>query len=252
MEAVIYICHGSRLKKSKTESFELIDRVKQKVDIPIQEACFLELQEPDLAQTVSKVVASGATKVTILPVLLLTAGHAKVDIPEMIEKEVKKYPKIDFHYGRPIDVDTKMIKAVKDHIEKVTDNVEHYDILFVGRGSSDPQTLEDTGAIVSLLRREYPRNNIEKCFLAASEPKFESFLAEKVNVQKKSVLIVPYLLFTGLLIKGIKEYIEQFSLEEDQEILISEYLGHHENVVSVLKDRVEEAREESKLIATVD
>ncbi|KAB8138899.1 sirohydrochlorin chelatase [Gracilibacillus oryzae] len=252
MEAVIYICHGSRVKESKTESFELIDKVKRKVDVPIQEACFLELQEPDIPQTINKVVEQGATKITILPVLLLTAGHAKADIPEIINKKVMKYPEIDFHYGRPIDVDGKMIEAVKDHIQNVTEHVENYDIVFVGRGSSDPQALEDTETIVSMLRKEYPSNLIEKCFLAASQPKFEPFLAEKINEQKKSVLIVPYLLFTGLLIKGIKQYIDQFSLETGQEILLSEYLGHHENIVTVLKERVEEAREESKFIATVD
>ncbi|SER98853.1 sirohydrochlorin cobaltochelatase [Gracilibacillus ureilyticus] len=252
MEAVIYICHGSRVKESKTESFELINKVKQKISVPIQEACFLELQEPNLAETVKKVVSLGAEKITILPVLLLTAGHAKVDIPEIIDKEVMKYPEIDFHYGRPIGVDDKMVRAVKDHIERTTDNVEKYDIVFVGRGSSDLQAIQDTESIVSMLRKEYPHNNIEKCFLAASKPKFEPFLKEKVIDLEKSVLIVPYLLFTGLLIKGIKEYIEQFSLKEGQEILLSEYLGHHENVVSVLQDRVEEAREESKLSAAMD
>ncbi len=40
MKAVIYICHGSRVEESKKEAFQLIDKVKQQVDIPIQETCF--------------------------------------------------------------------------------------------------------------------------------------------------------------------------------------------------------------------
>jgi sirohydrochlorin ferrochelatase len=252
LEAVVYICHGSRVKESKEESFSLIDRVKKLVDVPIQETCFLELQQPSIQEAVAHVIHKGATKVVFLPILLLTAGHAKIDIPEIIIKEQKKHPSIAFYYGRPIEVEPKMIDAVTDHIHQLTQDYEQYDFLFVGRGSSDVQALEDTNTIISLLQKKFPNNTIEACFLAASKPRFEELLVEKVTKQKKSVLIVPYLLFTGLLIKGMRKYMESISLEPNQKIIMSEYLGHHENVVQVLADRVEEARGERSRLAKVD
>ncbi|WP_058306917.1 sirohydrochlorin chelatase [Gracilibacillus massiliensis] len=250
MEAVIYICHGSRLHKSKIESYALIDKVKKGVDIPLQETCFLELQEPTLAEAVSKVIEKGATKVIIMPILLLTAGHAKKDIPNMIDKEREKYPEIDFIYGRAIEVDAKMVEILIDRISTCTSEVEQYDLLLVGRGSSDRSAVEDTEKIVQHLKEHYPNNKIEKCFLAASEPKFEALLLEKVK-DNKSVLILPYLLFTGLLDKGIKEYIEQLDLQAGQKILLADYLGHHQNVSEVLISRVAEARKGADPHATM-
>ncbi|MGN8645219.1 sirohydrochlorin chelatase [Gracilibacillus sp. HCP3S3_G5_1] len=250
MEAVVYICHGSRLEESKLESFALINQVKKNVPITIQETCFLELQDPNLATTVHKVVEKGATKVYIMPVLLLTAGHAKKDIPDMIEKEKNKHPGVEFVYGRAIEVDKKMINILTDRIKACTNNLEGIDLLLVGRGSSDISAVNDTERIVSMLRTHFPDNTVEKCFLAASKPKFEPFLLEKVK-QGKSVLVLPYLLFTGLLDKGMKEYIGSIELREGQRILLAEYLGHHPNVVEVLTERVEEAREGANRNATM-
>ncbi|MGP4040507.1 sirohydrochlorin chelatase [Gracilibacillus sp. D59] len=250
MEAVIYICHGSRLEEAKHESFTLIDKVKKNISVAIQETCFLELQQPDLAETVRKVVNQGATKVFIMPILLLTAGHAKKDIPDMIEKERNKYPAVEFVYGRAIEVDQKMVDILADRIKACTDNLEEMDVLLVGRGSSDVSAVKDTERIVSMLRAHFPQNQIDKCFLAASQPKFEPFLLEKVE-QSKSVLVLPYLLFTGLLDKGIKEYIESLDLKEGQRVLLADYLGHHPNVVEVLVERVAEAREGANGYATM-
>ncbi|QGH34315.1 sirohydrochlorin chelatase [Gracilibacillus salitolerans] len=250
MEAVIYICHGSRLEEAKQESFALINKVKKNVSVKIQETCFLELQEPDLADTVRKVVNQGATKIVILPILLLTAGHAKKDIPDMIEKEKNKYSAVEFVYGRAIEVDPKMVNILADRVKACTDNLEGMDLLLVGRGSSDISAVNATEKLVGMLRANFPENQIDKCFLAASKPKFEPFLLEKVE-QGKSVLVLPYLLFTGLLDKGIKEYIESLDLKEGQRVLLADYLGHHPNVVEVLTERVAEARKGANGYATM-
>ncbi|WP_163536624.1 sirohydrochlorin chelatase [Gracilibacillus sp. YIM 98692] len=249
MRSVIYICHGSRLPEAKEEAYQLISKVKRVVEEPIQEMCFLELQDPTLSKTVENVISQGAEQVMIVPVLLLTAGHAKHDIPEMIEKERWKYPEVSFHYGRPIEVEPKMIEVLVDHIRRATtSHVEDYDILLVGRGSSDQQAVSDTETILQMLGDYFPAQTIEKCFLAASKPKFEELLSEKVIHQEKSVMIVPYLLFTGLLITGIKQYVEHFSLKPDQQIIQAEYLGQHDHVVKILKERVIEVRKEADVV----
>ncbi|UOQ85380.1 sirohydrochlorin chelatase [Gracilibacillus salinarum] len=250
MEAVIYICHGSRLTESKKESIDLIEKVKERVNVPIQETCFLELQDPTLAQAVDNAVEQGATELYIMPILLLTAGHAKKDIPAMIEREQARYPELSVHYGRAIEVEPKMIDILVDRIYACTDDPATYDILLVGRGSSDQQAVGDTETLAEMLRHRFPANRIEKCFLAASEPKFEPFLADKVQ-QGKSVLVLPYILFTGLLDRGIKDYVKTFELETGQEILLTDYLGHHSIIVDILTERVLEVREGASTDATM-
>ncbi|ENH97160.1 sirohydrochlorin ferrochelatase [Gracilibacillus halophilus YIM-C55.5] len=240
MKAVIYLYHGSRVEAAKEEAIQLFEKVRKHVDIELQTHCFLELQEPDLSQAVEKVIAKGATQVHILPVLLLTAGHAKRDIPELIHQEEEKYPHIPFRYGRAIEIDPLMVDVVVDQIYQTTTSVEGYDLLFVGRGSSDIDAINDTETIVQMLRQRFPFQTIEKSFLAASEPKFESYLEKKVLEQEKSMIVIPYLLFTGKLIEGMQQFIHQLNQKTDQSIMMTDYLSHHDNVVTVLIDRVNE------------
>ena len=49
MKAVLYICHGSRIREANEQAISFIQQVMKRVDIPIQEIGFLELSEPTIA-----------------------------------------------------------------------------------------------------------------------------------------------------------------------------------------------------------
>lgn len=90
MQAILYIGHGSRVKAGNEELMAFVEKAKAKhPNINIQECCFLELAEPTIQDGVEACINKGATKIAVVPVLLLTAAHAKVDIPEAID-EMKK------------------------------------------------------------------------------------------------------------------------------------------------------------------
>src|SRR5690625_6901011 len=96
MQAVLYVGHGSRIKAGVEEATQFIERCKSLIDVPIQEICFLELAKPNIAAGIAMCVASGATHITVVPILLLTANHAKEDIPLEIETGMKKYADVSF------------------------------------------------------------------------------------------------------------------------------------------------------------
>ena len=47
------------------------------IDVPIQEICFLELAAPSMDEGITKCVERGATKIAVVPILLLTAAPCK-------------------------------------------------------------------------------------------------------------------------------------------------------------------------------
>lgn len=96
---------------------------------------------------------------------------------------------------------------------------------FVARGSSDPEVLRDINWIASLFQKEEKIKKVEVCYLAAAEPKFEEKLKEVVERKEKNIVVLPYLLFTGLLMKHIEKEVRQYELDE---IKISPYLGKNE------------------------
>ncbi|UNP77642.1 sirohydrochlorin chelatase [Bacillus nitratireducens] len=246
MKAVLYICHGSRLKAAKEEAVAFITSCMNRVEANIQEVCFLELASPSIEEGFRTCVKRGATEIVAIPVFLLAAGHVKKDIPLELRKLNEEYPGIKIVYGNPFGVSELLVKAVyngsgiKDYEEEVT-------LLLVARGSSDPETLQDMKWISSLFQKEENIKEVEICYLAAAEPKFEEKLREVVERKEKSVVVLPYLLFTGLLMKHVEKEVRQYELEE---IKISPYLGKNEAFREMLIQKTEGILEGEQYVST--
>ncbi|MGG5736520.1 MULTISPECIES: sirohydrochlorin chelatase [Bacillus cereus group] len=246
MKAVLYICHGSRLKAAKEEAVAFITSCMNRVEAKIQEVCFLELASPSIEEGFRTCVKRGATEIVAIPVFLLAAGHVKKDIPLELRKLNEEYPDIKIVYGNPFGVSEVLVKAVyngsgiKDYEEEVT-------LLLVARGSSDPETLQDMKWISSLFQKEENIKEVEICYLAAAEPKFEEKLREVVEREEKSIVVLPYLLFTGLLMKHVEKEVLQYELEE---IKISPYLGKNEAFREMLIQKTEGILEGEQYVST--
>ena len=122
MEAILYICHGSRIKEAANQAMQFIQSFMQKRTEKIQEYGFLELAEPTIEEAYEACIRRGATKIKVIPVLLLTAAHAKQDIPMVLNKLETKSPEVQVKYGSPIGINTfsrneleKPISTLQDH-----------------------------------------------------------------------------------------------------------------------------------------
>lgn len=211
------------------------------VDNPIQEYCFLELERPSVFDGIEECVKKGATKIAVVPVLLLTANHAKKDIPLLLEQAKTKHGDIKMNYGDPIGVHKKMIDVLVERVLEKYELTNEMEILLVGRGSSDRAAVEDTEQITHLLSDKLNVTSVNNCFLAAAQPKFEGLLEHRVAAGAKKIVVLPYLLFTGVLIKEIHRFVNQLTLSPEQELIVCDHLGDHPNVCLLLKDRVVEA-----------
>ena len=240
MQAVLYVAHGSRVKAGVEEARQFIETVKPQIDAEIQEICFLELAAPSIVEGVSACVAKGATEIAIIPILLLTANHAKQDIPLEIDKAKELYPNVSFTFGKPFGIHEKLITSLHERVQqKSTKQNEEIDVLLIGRGSSDESVQYDFQQIADNLKRKYHYAKVDICFLYGKGPSFENALEQLQNNLEKPVYVVPYILFTGLLKIGIQKKMASLGFSED-EVVLCECLGYDENVRQVLIERVNE------------
>ncbi|GGE71157.1 sirohydrochlorin chelatase [Priestia taiwanensis] len=237
MEAVLFVCHGSRVKKACEQAKSFVETsIASMGHVPIKEICFLELAEPSIEQGVAACVRQGATSIAVVPVLLLTAVHAKKDIPEELHHVWRKYQQITMTYGRPFGVHETIIPILEERIHAETVPPEGATVLLVGRGSSDADVKHDLEEIAWMLEKYGMYTRVDTCYLAAATPRFEEKLAELVSTEKH-VIVVPYLLFTGLLMNGMEREVRQY-----ENVTLCQYLGYHPALQQILIDRAEEAR----------
>lgn len=239
MQAVLYVAHGSRIKAGVEEAVSFIESVKPHINIGIQEICFLELADPSILKGIETCVSKGATSIAVIPILLLSANHAKQDIPFIINKAKKIYPSISFTLGKPFGIHERLISSLHDRVlEKMAEKSNDINILLIGRGSSDLTVQTDLQAIANYLKRKYHYHNVDICFLYGKGPSFEEKLMN-LDGEEKPLYMIPYLLFTGLLHLGIQKKIKQQGFSNKQ-VVLCECLGYDHNVCQVLIERVEE------------
>lgn len=237
MEAILYICHGSRVKTAREQAITFITKCMERSLAPINEYCFLELAAPSIEEAFNTCVQKGATKIIAIPVLLLTAAHAKVDIPNELARLSAQFPNINLEYGRPIGVHRKMVDTL---IERIVETGEEYDknsmVLLVGRGSSDPEVKNDLNEIAEMLRRKTGVKQVQTCFLTATSPSLEDGLEIMGESGHSKVFVIPYLLFTGILMNHINKVIKNHP--QSEKFILCNYLGYHSNIESVIRERV--------------
>lgn len=238
MQAVLYVSHGSRVEEARREAVSFMQAVYQRVDVALQETCFLELAEPDIAQGIARLIDRGATSIAVVPVLLLSAGHYYEDIPEEIDQAKARHPQIHFEYGKPLGVQDRIVDILVERIEE-TKALRRPDaaVLLVGRGGRNPEITRSIEEIAEKLQKKLAVSKVDTCYLAACKPSFEEGLQEAVKGGHSQVFVVPYLWFTGLLMRSMQKKINGMS-KENQEFILCQYLGEHPAMVDALADRV--------------
>jgi len=239
MKAVLYICHGTRVKEGAKQAADFIKETMPLVDAPIQEICYLELSAPSIEEGLRACVEKGATDITAIPFLLLTAGHAKEDIPAELAKAVQLFPEVAIRYGQPLGVHEQIIDVLIDRMKEAASISPDASVLLVGRGSSDPATKEDFTRILDLFQTKTKLTDVTIGYMAACEPAFEDALHLAASKRPNQLFIVPYLLFTGILTKTMERAVKK--LDSPGEVYLCRHLGYDPVISRILAERVEEA-----------
>ncbi|MEI3614060.1 sirohydrochlorin chelatase [Pseudogracilibacillus sp. SO30301A] len=237
IQAVLYVAHGSRLKEGVQEAKEFISKQIDRISAPIQLISFIELQPPLVEAGIEQCVLQGATHIVVVSILLLEAGHAKHDLPMEIERAKRKYPHVTFSYGRPFGVQESIIDTLVDRIEEEHDITEDARVLIVGRGSTDTSIRSDFKNIKELLNERINVSSINVCYIAAQNPTLEEGLQKEVKSGAKCIFIVPYLLFTGLLMLHLEKKVQETQAPE-QTLILCQNIGWNEKISKFFVEHV--------------
>ncbi|WP_078380537.1 sirohydrochlorin chelatase [Sutcliffiella halmapala] len=237
MKALLYIGHGTRSKQGAAEAKQFLQAVIERIDIPIQEVSFLELTEPSIHDSFTTCVAKGAKEITLIPIFLLAAGHIKQDIPLALEPLLKKHSDIKVSMIDPFGVDDRILDAIKELVIGTVSEIRPKDsILLVGRGSSDPAIHQSFDSIIKGLGERLHIQNISVCYLAATTPIFNQAIEEMSRISQGRLIVIPYLLFSGLLLNEINLEVKKRQ-RQGQQIIHTGPLTKHKVIQDIVMDR---------------
>ncbi|WP_062198070.1 sirohydrochlorin chelatase [Massilibacterium senegalense] len=253
MEAILFVGHGSRDPEGNEEIRQYVDRIRHEMKQSIVETCFLEFEEPTIAQGIDTCVEKGATRVIVIPIILFPAGHSKIHIPMAIDEAKEKYPNVSFTYGRPLGIHETIIEILESRLEEsgIDFSQNHKDtaVLILGRGSSDQDANSDLYKMSRLFFEKRRVGMVETAFIGVTDPLLDAGVERCLKLGAKHVVILPYFLFTGILIKRLENRVKEYhDMYPNHTFTLANYFGFHPLLKKVLLDRVEEAtRDEVKM-----
>ncbi|MBH8599339.1 sirohydrochlorin chelatase [Thermoactinomyces sp. CICC 10523] len=245
MNAILFVGHGSRDPEGNKELLRFTEKLSRVVDAPVKETCFLELASPDIPQGIQRCVEQGANRITLIPVMLFAAGHAKIHIPLAIQEAQEQYPGVQFRYGRPIEVDEAVLDLLEQRVADINPGVrEETAILLVGRGSSDLYANSDLYKIARMFWEKNRYRWVEVSFIGVTEPLFAEGLERCIRLGAKRIVTLPYFLFTGVLIKRMRAILNEYEQRHPEiEFHMAAYLGFDEGLIPIVQKRVSEVRQ---------
>jgi sirohydrochlorin cobaltochelatase len=238
---LLLIGHGTKDAEGKQNFLDFVTAYqnldKSRPVIP----CFLELTKPTIQEGVDKCVEQGYTELSALPILLFAARHNKFDITNELDRARQRHPQIKFYYGRNFGITLKIIELWRSRLKELDEtnfNCSKTVLLFVGRGSSDPDANGDVYKLSRMLWEGTGYLTVETCFIGITHPRLEEGFRRARLYQPKRILVLPYFLFTGVLVKKIFDITAQ---QQEQYPRISmtclPEMGSHPKLLELLRER---------------
>ncbi len=252
----IMVCgHGSRNQNAAKEFSKVATGLKELFpELPVEYG-YLEFCNPVIHSGLDSLRDQGVTRVLAVPGMLFAAGHAKNDIPSVLNTYAAQNPGMAVEYGRELGVDLKMIRAAAERIDEAIaaceTQVDPHDTLLmvVGRGSSDPDANSNVAKVMRMLWEGKGFGWGETCYSGVTFPLVEPALEHAAKLGYKRIVIFPYFLFTGVLIKRIYAYTDEVAARHpDIEFVKAGYLNDHPLVLDTFRDRVNEIVEGSAVM----
>tara|TARA_B100000676_G_scaffold308787_1_gene370543 strand:- start:1483 stop:2487 length:1005 start_codon:yes stop_codon:yes gene_type:complete len=241
--------HGSRDEGAVAEFEKLAVAIRDRADgIPVEYG-FLEFATPVIKEGLAALVDQGVTDVLAVPGMLFAAGHAKNDIPSVLNTWAAGADGIDIRYGRELAIDLKMLRAAADRIQEALDAagddvpIEETMLVVVGRGASDPDANSNVAKVMRMLWEGFGFGWGETAYSGVTFPLVEPGLEHAAKLGYRRIVVFPYFLFTGVLVRRIYDYTDAVAARHpDIEFIKAPYLNDHPMVIETFMERIDEIR----------
>jgi sirohydrochlorin cobaltochelatase len=247
----VMVCgHGSRDAGAVAEFATVAEGLRRRLpDYPVEYG-YLEFATPIIRTGLDRLRERGVDHVLAVPGMLFAAGHAKNDIPSVLNTYAAGHGGLRIDYGRELGIDPRMIRAAGDRVREALDAAGggvplHESLLMVvGRGASDPDANSNVAKVMRMLWEGMGFGWGETCYSGVTFPLVEPGLEHAARLGYRRIVVFPYFLFTGILVERIYAYTDRVAARHPEiEFVKAPYLNDHPLVIDTFAERVREILE---------
>jgi precorrin-8X/cobalt-precorrin-8 methylmutase len=245
---IVIAGHGSRDPEGVSEFEQLVKRIRERGDPRRVNYGFLEFAHPTIDEAVRSAIEAGEQRIAIVPLILLAATHAKNDMPVEVLALQQEFPKTKLHYGAALHLHPKILRLLRHRIieaeARSPRTIRRSDscLVVVGRGTTDPDANSDVSKLARLLQEGLGFGGLYVCYSGTAKPLVSDGLQKAVRLGFERVVVAPFFLFTGVLVKRIYAAVDSLiDQHPGTEFLSVDYLGNHELLADAFLERAAES-----------
>lgn len=250
-ETILLVGHGSRDKDGNIEIEQFANHWREQHPDWRIEVCFIEFADVLLDKGFDN-AAKDSERVLVIPLILNAAGHVKMEVPEHLAEARLRHPNVTFNYGKNLGANTAMLKVLRHKLMQLMSTIAMPDpkstgVIILGRGSSDKIANGEVAKIARWLWEETDHELVDIAFTGITYPRLETAVQRQVKLGMTQIVIQPYYLFTGTLIKRIDEQLGYLKQQYPQiRFALGSYLGFEAEIYQLLDDNVANLLNEEK------
>ncbi|MCK9900745.1 sirohydrochlorin chelatase [Frankia sp. Cpl3] len=242
--ALLIVGHGTRDRDGAEQFRRFVIRVRERAGGLAVDGGFIELSAPPVADAVTRLVDAGHHRLGVVPLTLVSAGHAKGDIPGSMARERDRHPQLTYAYGRPLGPHPSLLALLEERIDAVCPPGQRSatTVLLVGRGSTDPDANAEVVKVARLLWEGRGFAGVEVAFISLAEPSVPAGLERIRRLGGTRVVVAPYFLFTGVLPRRTVAQAQEWAAAHPQvAVACAGLLGDGPALVDLVLERYREA-----------
>jgi sirohydrochlorin cobaltochelatase len=247
-ETAVLICgHGSRDEEAVREFELLAAALRPRFPDYDFATGYLEFATPNIRDGLAELVGRGARRIYAVPGMLFAASHVKNDLPWEMNSFIAEHPGVDVRLGRDLAIDAKLINAAADRVAAAAPGDRSDSLLVVvGRGTNDPDANSNISKIARMLWEGLGFGWAEVAYSGVAQPRVDAALDRAARLGFRRIVVFPYFLFTGILVKRIYAATDEAALRHnDIEFVKAGYLRDHPLLLDAFVERVGEIAEGS-------
>ena len=169
-------------------------------------------------------MTTGQQRIAIVPLVLLAATHAKNDLPSEVLALQKEFSVTQFHYGSPLHLHPNILRLFRHRIieaeARSPRKIRRSDscLVVVGRGTTDPDANSDVSKLARMLQEGMGFGGSYVCYSGTAKPSVADGLEQAVSLGFERMVVAPFFLFTGVLVKRIYDVADAIGVDHPNRI----------------------------------
>lgn len=242
---LLVVGHGTRDDEGVAGFGKFVARLQGRLPVDVAGG-FIELSPPPLADAVAELVARGHRRIAAVPLVLVSAGHGKGDIPGAMARELARHPGLSYAYGRPLGPHPALLELLEQRMTGVLATAaappETTAVLLVGRGSTDPDGNAEVYKVARLLWEGRGFGAVETAFVSLTRPDVPEGLDRCRRLGFRRIVVLPYFLFSGVLPDRVRTAAHAYATAHPElDVRCADVIGDCGGLADLVVERYAEA-----------